>query len=163
MNKSCVFVFALIFVNVQKVQSNEVMKGITSSFFKVLDECKRELGLTDNVLTDLYYFWKQDHPLMHRDTGCAIVCMSQKLNLLDTIGKLHHGNAQEFAINHGAGEQMAKKLVTMVHECEQQFMEQEDSCLRALDVAKCFRTAMHDVNWAPKFDIIVTEVLTEVK
>lgn len=40
---------------------------------------------------------------MQRETGCALVCMSQKLDLLDTSGNLHHGNAKEFAKSHGAG------------------------------------------------------------
>ncbi|CAH2089074.1 unnamed protein product [Euphydryas editha] len=152
----------LVALGVNEIASNETMKNITGSFLKVLDDCKHELNLGDNVLLDLYHFWKQDRDLAHRDTGCAIVCMSKKLNLLDTSGKLHHGNAQEFAVRHGAGDDMASKLVTTVHECEKTHIEEEDQCLRALEVSKCFKAAMHEINWAPKMDVIITEVLTEV-
>ncbi|XP_046969967.1 pheromone-binding protein-like [Vanessa cardui] len=152
----------LVALGVTEISSNETMRNITASFVRVLDDCKKELNLSDNVLADLYYFWKQDRALAHRDTGCAIVCMSKKLNLLDTTGKLHHGNAQEFAVRHGAGDDMATKLVTTVHECEQRHEVEEDPCVRALEVAKCFKDAMHQIDWAPKIDVIITEVLTEI-
>ncbi|XP_034835169.1 pheromone-binding protein-like [Maniola hyperantus] len=163
MNKAFLFVaLLLIAISVKEIYSNETMKSITTSFLKVLDECKHELNLGDNVLGDLYHFWKQDHALLHRDTGCAIVCMSKKLNLLDTSGKLHHGKAQEFALNHGAASEMASKLVAVVHECERKVDAEEDPCVRALEIAKCFKDAMHEINWAPKMDVIITEVLTEI-
>ena len=57
---------------------------------------------------------------------------------------------------------MAKELVTTVHECEQKHEMEEDPCLRALEIAKCFRGAMHEINWAPKVDVVITEILTEV-
>lgn len=57
---------------------------------------------------------------------------------------------------------MAMKLVTTVHECEKTHAAEEDMCLRALEVAKCFRIAMHEVNWAPEVDIAMVEILTEV-
>lgn len=62
-----------------------------------------QLGLTDNILADLFHFWKLEYNLLNRDTGCLIVCMSKKLELIDANGKLHHGHAQEFAMKHGAG------------------------------------------------------------
>ncbi|XP_039759229.1 pheromone-binding protein-like [Pararge aegeria] len=158
-----IVVVLLIAIGANEISSSElIMKSITSSFLKVLDECKRELNFGDNVLSDLYHFWKVDHALLNRDTGCAIACMSKKLNLLDTSGKLHHGNAEEFAVSHGAANEMASKLVTTVHECEQQHTAVDDSCLRALEIAKCFRNAMHELNWVPKMDVMITEVLTEI-
>ncbi|CAH0724112.1 unnamed protein product, partial [Brenthis ino] len=157
------FAIALILiVGVNRVAPTETLRSITGSFLKVLEECRKELTIGDNVLADMYYFWKQDRALMHRDTGCAIVCMSQKLNLLDDSGKLHHGNAHEFALRHGAADDMAAKLVSTVHACEEQHLSEEDKCLRALEVAKCFKTAMHEINWAPKVDVVITEILTEV-
>ncbi|XP_023936564.2 pheromone-binding protein-like [Bicyclus anynana] len=157
-----IVVFLFISISINEITTNETMKNITSGFLKVLDDCKHELNLSENVLADMYHFWKADHALLHRDTGCAIVCMSKKLNLLDTSGKLHHGNAQEFAVNHGAASDMASKLVSVVHECEQKHDAEEDPCLRALEIAKCFREVMHEMNWAPRMDIIISEVLTEI-
>ncbi|XP_026321047.1 pheromone-binding protein-like [Hyposmocoma kahamanoa] len=138
------------------------MKQITSTFMKALDECRHELKFSDHVIRDLYFYWKEDYTLMKRETGCALVCMSQKLDLLDTSGKLHHGNAKEFAKNHGAGDDTAQKLVTAIHTCEEQNSGVEDACMKALEVAKCFRTAIDQLNWVPKMDIIIGEVLSEI-
>ncbi|XP_022118413.2 pheromone-binding protein 2-like [Pieris rapae] len=142
--------------------SQETLKNIAHSFLKVLDECKQELNLHENILLDLYHFWKEDYGLLKRDTGCAIMCMSQKLQLVDTSGNLHHGNAQEFAVTHGADEEVAQKLVNMVHECEKQHQVKEDLCERALEVAKCFRSGIHLLKWTPTVEVLVGEVLTEV-
>ncbi|XP_038210980.1 pheromone-binding protein 2-like [Zerene cesonia] len=157
------YLFLLTIVTVTgALASHETLKSITYSFLKVLEECKHELNLTDNILVDLYHFWKEDAALIKRDTGCAIACMSKKLDLVDPSGKLHHGNAQEFALKHGADEEVARKLVTMVHECEQKHEVNDDLCLRALEIAKCFKGGIHELNWAPKMEVMVGEVLTEV-
>ncbi|XP_072942537.1 pheromone-binding protein-like [Epargyreus clarus] len=157
------YLFIAVVLAINGISANEeTMKSITSSFLKVLDQCKHELNLGDHVLSDLYHFWKEETGLAHRDTGCAIVCMSKKLELLDASGKLHHGNAQEFAVKNGAAEDVASKLVALVHGCEQQHEAIEDECLRALDVAKCFRASLHDLDWAPKMEVAVAEVLTEI-
>ncbi|VVC97938.1 unnamed protein product [Leptidea sinapis] len=140
----------------------ETMFAMSYSFGTKLFECLDKLNLPENILVDLYHFWKQDQELMKRDTGCAIACMSKKLDLVDPSGKLHHGNAQEFALKHGAAAEVATKLVTMVHECEKQHEVLDDVCLRALEIAKCFRGGIHELNWAPKMEVLVGEVLTEV-
>lgn len=51
--------------------------------------------------------------MMTRKTGCAIICMSKKLDLIDGDGKLHHGNAQAYALKHGAGMELAKHLIKL--------------------------------------------------
>nr|UDM59722.1 putative pheromone binding protein 2 [Corcyra cephalonica] len=142
--------------------SSETMRHITNGFLKALDVCKQELNSTENIVGDLYHYWKQDYELLNRDTGCVILCMSKKLNLVDPSGRLHHGNTQEFALQHGAGEDVASKLVTMLHECEKQFLDVTDDCARTLEIAKCFRTDIRKLNWTPKVDVILTEVLTDI-
>nr|AWT50453.1 pheromone-binding protein 3 [Carposina sasakii] len=142
--------------------SQETLKKITSSFMKVLEVCKEELGISENLLAGLYHFWKEEYELVSKEVGCAILCMSHKLNLLDESGKLHHGNAQEFAEQHGAADSTAKQLVSMIHSCEENQEALEDQCLRALEVAKCFRTRIHELDWTPKMDVLVTEVLTDI-
>lgn len=52
---------------------------------------------------DLYSYWKRDFSQLKRETGCAIICMSKKLEMLSEDGKFHHGNAKELAMKHGAG------------------------------------------------------------
>nr|QCF41920.1 odorant binding protein [Athetis dissimilis] len=142
--------------------SKDAMKYITSGFVKVLEECKKELNMDDNILADLFHFWKLDYALLDRNTGCVIICMSKKLDLLDDTGRMHHGNAQEFALKHGAGEEVAAKIVSIIHECEKKFERDDDECLRVLEVAKCFRSGIHELDWQPKVQTIVSEVLVEI-
>nr|QLI62029.1 pheromone-binding protein 3 [Streltzoviella insularis] len=158
------FVALVLFaIGVTEIDSSaETMKNISSGFIKVLDECKQELNLGEHILNDFYHFWKEEYSLLNRETGCAIICMSKKLDLLDPDGNLHHGNAKEFAMKHGAEDEVASKLITLIHECEKQHTAVEDECLRKLEVAKCFRSGIHQLNWAPNMDVIVTEVLTEM-
>nr|QAT78216.1 pheromone-binding protein 3B [Plutella xylostella] len=142
--------------------SKETMKDITSGFFKVLNECKHELNLPDHLVGDFYHYWRQEYALLDRDLGCAILCMSRKLELIDASGKLHHGNTQEFAEKHGADNSMASKLVEVLHACEKQHEGVTDDCQRALEVAKCFRSSVHELGWAPTIDVIIEEVLTDM-
>ncbi|KAM3959415.1 pheromone binding protein 3 [Aphomia sociella] len=155
--------FVLLIVAVRDAElSSEAMRHISSGFLKALDVCKQELDHSEHIISDLYHYWKQEYELLNRDTGCVILCMSKKLNLVDPSGKLHHGNTQEFAMQHGAGEDVATKLVTMLHECEKQFLDVADDCSRILEVAKCFRTDIQKLDWAPNIDVIVTEVLVDI-
>ncbi|KAF9412802.1 hypothetical protein HW555_008805 [Spodoptera exigua] len=142
--------------------SKDAMKYITSGFVKVLEECKQELNMNDHIIADLFHFWKLEYALLSRDTGCVIICMSKKLDLLDVNGRMHHGNAQEFAKRHGAGDDVASKIVQIIHDCEKKHERDDDECLRVLEVAKCFRTGIHDLDWQPKVEVIVSEVLTEI-
>ncbi|KAI5637918.1 PBP/GOBP family domain-containing protein [Phthorimaea operculella] len=158
-----VVVIVVVAVGIKHVESSsETMKAITSGFMKALDECRHELNLSDHVIRDLYFYWKEDYTLLERETGCAIVCMSHKLNILDSSGKLHHGNTKEFAMSHGAADDIASQLVASLHECESKLLDIEDTCMRALEVAKCFRTSIDKLNWTPKMDVIITEVLTDI-
>lgn len=61
------------------------------------------MDLPESVTKDFMNFWKPDYQLTDRHTGCAIICLSSKLELLDESLNLHHGNAKDFAKNHGAG------------------------------------------------------------
>nr|QEI46783.1 pheromone-binding protein 2 [Galleria mellonella]UFQ90314.1 pheromone binding protein 2 [Galleria mellonella]WCC59932.1 pheromone binding protein 3 [Galleria mellonella] len=150
-------------ISVRDVEpSREVLRYITTGFLKTLDDCKHELNLSDHIITDLYHYWKQEYDMLDKDVGCVILCMSKKLNLVDTSGRLHHGSAKDFAVQHGAAESVADKLVEMLHECEKQSLTIEDSCVRTLEVAKCFRTNIRDLDWSPKVDVIVSEILTVV-
>ncbi|CAK1584136.1 unnamed protein product [Parnassius mnemosyne] len=88
----------------------------------------------------MYYFSEEKYDLIHRDTGCALVCISRKLELLDENGDVNQENAQEFAISHGAEEEVATDLVADASDCVTQHKGVKDECLRALETAKCFRT-----------------------
>lgn len=61
------------------------------------------MGLPDSIDVDFANFWKDGYEVTNRFTGCAIMCLSTKLDLISPDGSLHHGNTQEFAKKHGAG------------------------------------------------------------
>lgn len=54
-------------------------------------------------MTDLYHYWKLNFALLNREVGCAIICMSKKLDLMSDDAKMHHLNAKDFAMKNGAG------------------------------------------------------------
>nr|AWV50437.1 pheromone binding protein 2 [Conopomorpha sinensis] len=156
------FVCLMVTLIGKTMGSSQAMKDITTGFTKGLDECKTELGLTEVVMKDLYNYWKEDYELLNRDVGCAIKCLSGKLNLLDPSGRLHHGNAADFAKAHGADDDVATKVVQIIHACEKPHDAIEDECTRVLEIAKCFRTEVHTLKWAPDMTVIIEEVLTEI-
>ncbi|XP_059047144.1 pheromone-binding protein-like [Achroia grisella] len=142
--------------------SQDIMKKLTINFAKALETCKSELNLPESIYTDFYNFWKEEHEITNRLTGCAIQCLSTKLELVDVEGNLHHGNAQEFAKKHGADESMAKQLIDIIHNCENSGPPNDDKCLKVLDVVKCFKAEIHKLNWAPSTDLVVAELLAEL-
>ncbi|KOB67876.1 Pheromone binding protein 3 [Operophtera brumata] len=144
------------------VEAGDAMKFLAKGFLKVLEECKKELNLDDQLLSDLYYYWKQDYSRLSRDTGCAIICMSKKLDLLDETGKMHHGNAKEYAMAQGADADLAVKIINVIHGCEKEQDPHEDHCLWVLEVAKCFRTRIHELEWSPTMEVVIGEVLVEI-
>ncbi|XP_049877436.1 pheromone-binding protein-like [Pectinophora gossypiella] len=142
--------------------SQDVMKTMSMNFAKALDACKKEMELPDSIDVDFNNFWKEDYEISNRFTGCAIMCLSTKLDLVSPDGSLHHGNAQEFAKKHGADDAMAKQLVDLLHGCEKSAPDNEDGCMKVLGIAKCFKTEIHKLNWAPTVEVVVGEILSEV-
>nr|P18959.1 RecName: Full=Pheromone-binding protein; Short=PBP; Flags: Precursor [Manduca sexta]AAA29325.1 pheromone-binding protein precursor [Manduca sexta] len=153
----------VVYLAVGNVDSSpDVMKNLCLNFGKALDECKAEMNLSDSIKDDFANFWVEGYEVSNRDTGCAILCLSKKLDMIDPDGKLHHGNAMEFAKKHGADEAMAKQLLDIIHNCENSTPPNDDACLKTLDIAKCFKKEIHKLNWAPNMDLVVGEVLAEV-
>nr|ADT78499.1 pheromone binding protein 5 [Ostrinia nubilalis] len=150
----------LVLIGVSEIEMvPEAMKQLTGGFLKVLDQCKKELNLSDGVISDLYHLWKEEYDQISRDAGCVIHCMSQKLELVGGDGKMHHVNIKDFALKHGAGDEIATQLVTLAHECEKQKASIEDDCERTLEMSKCFRSDVKQVDWTPKMEVIITEVI----
>lgn len=48
-------------------------------------------------------FWKEGYEIKSREAGCAIMCLSKKLEVIDPEGKLHKGKTTEFIVAHGTG------------------------------------------------------------
>nr|AAB49502.1 Aper-1=pheromone binding protein/PBP/Apol-3 homolog [Antheraea pernyi, Peptide, 142 aa] [Antheraea pernyi]1QWV_A Chain A, Pheromone-binding protein [Antheraea polyphemus]1TWO_A Chain A, Pheromone-binding protein [Antheraea polyphemus]2JPO_A Chain A, Pheromone-binding protein [Antheraea polyphemus] len=142
--------------------SPEIMKNLSNNFGKAMDQCKDELSLPDSVVADLYNFWKDDYVMTDRLAGCAINCLATKLDVVDPDGNLHHGNAKDFAMKHGADETMAQQLVDIIHGCEKSAPPNDDKCMKTIDVAMCFKKEIHKLNWVPNMDLVIGEVLAEV-
>nr|UDM59721.1 putative pheromone binding protein 1 [Corcyra cephalonica] len=159
-----IFVIVLITLAVVSViyASQDIMKEMSINYTKALEACKDEMELPSSVNIDFYNFWKKGYKITNRLTGCALLCLSTKLELIDPDGNLHHGNAYEFATKHGADDDLAKKLIGLVHECENSVEPNNDPCLKILDVTHCFKTEIHNLNWAPNMDVMVGELLAEV-
>nr|AAF06143.1 pheromone binding protein [Yponomeuta cagnagella] len=143
--------------------SQDIMKKLTVGFSKALDQCKTELAIQENVLQDFYNFWREDYTLVNREMGCVLMCMASKFDLITEDMKVHHKNAHEFAKTHGADDEMAKQLVSMIHECEKTHEGVVDDCGRVLEMAKCFKTKIHELKWAPSMEVVLEEVMTEIQ
>ncbi|CAB3244421.1 unnamed protein product [Arctia plantaginis] len=128
-----------------------------------IDSSQYALGIGDSIVQEFYGYWREDYALVNRDMGCMIICMASKLDLLNDEMKMHHGNAHEFAKAHGADDDTAKQIVTILHECESSPSTEDDPCLRALEISKCFRSRIHELKWAPNMEVVLEEVMTGVK
>nr|CAJ2313469.1 general odorant-binding protein 1-like [Metisa plana] len=142
--------------------SPEMIEQMGKGFSKAVAACQAELNLPEAVYNDMKNYWNLDYDLTNRDFGCLIVCLSKKLDLIDEEGKLHHGNAKDFAIEHGADEKVAQQVIDIVHGCEQQSAGGSDPCMVTLEIAKCFRAKIHDLKWAPSMEVLLDEVLAEI-
>ncbi|KAL0870203.1 hypothetical protein ABMA27_006345 [Loxostege sticticalis] len=151
---------ALVLIGVREIDMvPEAMKQLTHGFLKVLEECKTEMNLSEGVITDLYHLWREEYDQISRDAGCVIHCMSKKLQLFGDDGKIHHENIKEFAVKNGAEEKVAAQLLSLAHECEKKQEGIEDECERTLEVAKCFRRDVKQIDWVPKMEVLMTEVI----
>ncbi|KAJ2948746.1 hypothetical protein O0L34_g8007 [Tuta absoluta] len=139
----------------------DIMQTIALNFGKPLAECKKEMELPDTIDVDFVNFWKDGYEVTNRATGCAIYCLSTKLDLVSPDGSLHHGNAHEFARKHGADDTMAKQLVGLFHDCEKSTPTIEDDCIKVLAVTKCFKDGINKLNWTPNMDLVIGEILAE--
>nr|ALC76549.1 pheromone binding protein 5 [Conogethes punctiferalis] len=149
-------------VNVRVKASQEVMKKMSATFFKLLEECKKELSVTDDMIQGLVRFWLEDSALGERELGCVIICMAEKQDLVVTEDyRMHHENAYNFAKNHGADDAMATAIVKVIHTCEEQFTSNPDHCARVMEVSKCFRDEIHRLKWAPSIELLIGEMLGE--
>nr|WQS23350.1 odorant-binding protein 8 [Diaphania glauculalis] len=112
-------------------------------------------------MTDLYHLWKEEYDQVSRNAGCILNCMTKELNLFDGEGRVHHGNAKDFVLSNGGDEKVANQMVSLVHDCEKQQEAEADECEHALKLAKCIRTGIRQVQWAPKMEVVITEIVEE--
>ncbi|KAL4704860.1 hypothetical protein ACJJTC_019438 [Scirpophaga incertulas] len=161
--KLVTFAMVLLVNGVMVKSSQDVMKSMTKNFLKAYEACAKEYTLPESTANELINFWKEDFSTTNRNVGCAILCLTSKLSLLDPEGKLHHGKAEDFAKQHGADGDTAKKLVEILHTCEKNEPVIEDHCTMALGIAMCFKKEMHNLKWAPDSELLFDELVADMQ
>ncbi|CAH0401088.1 unnamed protein product [Chilo suppressalis] len=175
-------------VSVREVEMvPEYFKSMSRSLLEVLKTCSTELEIKDGIMYEIYQLWKENYDGLSRETGCVLHCMSQKLDLFNVQGKFEHGNTKEFIMKHGAvlieqsgrrrdassmtiyfriclnilDSSTATQLEEMVHICQHKVGEMADECLRVLEMAKCIRGNLTQINWNPNMEVAVEEIVAE--
>ncbi|CAH4032467.1 unnamed protein product [Pieris brassicae] len=132
----------------------EVMSHVTAHFGKALDECREESGLTADILEGFQNFWSEDFDVVHRELGCALICMSNKFTLMQEDARMHHINMHDYIKSFPQGELLSTKMVDLIHNCEKQFDDIEDDCTRVVKVAACFKVDAKKEGIAPEVTMI---------
>ncbi|RVE52918.1 hypothetical protein evm_002395 [Chilo suppressalis] len=158
-------IFVLMILSAVSVREVEMVpeyfKSMSRSLLEVLKTCSTELEIKDGIMYEIYQLWKENYDGLSRETGCVLHCMSQKLDLFNVQGKFEHGNTKEFIMKHGADSSTATQLEEMVHICQHKVGEMADECLRVLEMAKCIRGNLTQINWNPNIEVAVEEIVAE--
>ncbi|CAH2041928.1 unnamed protein product, partial [Iphiclides podalirius] len=149
-----VFGFALI-TSIEPVRGTaEVLSHVTAHFGRSLEECREESGLTKEVMEEFKHFWSEDFEVVHRELGCALICMSNKFSLLQDDARMHHMNMHDYILSFPSGDVLSTKMVNMIHKCEQQYDGVVDDCSRVVKVAACFKKDAKKEGIAPEVTMI---------
>ncbi|XP_023936560.2 general odorant-binding protein 2-like [Bicyclus anynana] len=132
----------------------EVMSHVTAHFGKSLEECREESGLSPEILEEFQHFWSEDFEVVHRELGCALICMSNKFSLMEDDARMHHVNMHDYIKSFPKGELLSAKMVELIHNCEQEYDDIKDDCSRVVKVAACFKLSAKDEGIAPEVAMI---------
>nr|WQS23341.1 odorant-binding protein 27 [Diaphania glauculalis] len=145
----------LVMAAVSSVKSTaEVMSHVTAHFGKALEECREESGLSTEILEEFKHFWNEDFEVVHRELGCAIICMSNKFSLLQDDTRIDHVNMNDYVKSFPNGEVLSAKMVELLHNCEKQYDSMTDDCDRTVKVAACFKIDAKKEGIAPELTMI---------
>nr|QIJ45731.1 phenomenon binding protein [Glyphodes pyloalis] len=161
--KMITVVVAVVMMSVSVDSSQTLVKDMTKNFLKAYEACQKELSLQESTAKELMYFWKEDYEGTNREAGCAILCLSKKMDIIDPEGKLHKGKTNDFLKQHGSDDETAAKVMDILHNCEANVAHTDDECLGAMDVAMCFKKEMHSLNWAPDPEVMLQELMSEMQ
>nr|QRF70946.1 general odorant-binding protein [Semiothisa cinerearia] len=151
----CVLALLMVAVVCQMAAGTaEVMSHVAAHFGKALNECREESGLSPNILEEFHHFWSEDFEVVHRELGCALICMSNKLTLLQDDVRMHHLNMHDYVKSFPKGDVLSAKLVELIHNCEKQYNEIPDDCDRVVKVAACFKDDAKKAGIAPEVAMI---------
>ncbi|CAG9564372.1 unnamed protein product [Danaus chrysippus] len=132
----------------------EVMSHVSAHYGKSLEECRKETGLSKEILEDFKHFWSDDFEIVHRELGCTLICMSNKFALLQDDARMHHINMNDYVKGFPDGDVLADKLVQMMHKCEKDYDDIQDDCDRVVKVAACFRADAKKEGIAPEVAMV---------
>nr|AFH02842.1 general odorant binding protein 2 [Grapholita molesta] len=132
----------------------EVMSLVTAHFGKALEQCREESQLSPEVLDEFHNFWREDFEVVHRELGCAIICMSNKFSLLQDDARMHHDNMHDYILSFPKGDVLSAKMVELIHNCEKQYDDISDDCSRVVKVAACFKVGATQAGIAPEVAMI---------
>ncbi|CAF4876364.1 general odorant-binding protein 2-like [Pieris napi] len=150
----CLIAIAMVLHSNPVKGTAEVMSHVTAHFGKALDECREESGLTVDILEGFQNFWREDFDVVHRELGCALICMSNKFTLMQEDARMHHINMHDYIKSFPQGELLSTKMVDLMHNCEKQFDDIEDDCTRVVKVAACFKMDAKKEGIAPEVTMI---------
>ncbi|XP_050352728.1 general odorant-binding protein 2-like [Nymphalis io] len=148
----CVVILAAVPTPVKSTA--EVMSHVTAHFGKSLEECREESGLTAEVLEEFKHFWSEDFEVVHRELGCALICMSNKFSLMEDDARMHHVNMHDYVKSFPQGDLLSEKMVQLIHNCEKQYDDIKDDCDRVVKVAACFKKSCKKEGIAPEVAMI---------
>nr|AKF16202.1 general odorant binding protein 2 precursor [Conopomorpha sinensis]QGN03652.1 putative odorant binding protein 22 [Conopomorpha sinensis] len=132
----------------------EIMSHVTAHFGKLLEECRQESGLTTDILEEFQHFWREDFEVVHRELGCAIMCMSNRLTLMHDDARMHHANMHDYVKSFPQGELLSGTMVELIHNCEKIHDDIPDDCDRIVKVAACFKVDAKKAGIAPEVAMI---------
>ncbi|XP_014368562.2 general odorant-binding protein 2 [Papilio machaon] len=152
---SCVLV-GLALAAAPAAATAEIMSHVTAHFGQTLEECREESGLTTDMMAAFAHYWSEDFgkATVPREFGCALICMSHKLSLLQHDVRLHRLNMDDYIRSFPNGDLLSKKMVDMIHECEQQHDTVDDDCERIVNVSLCFRSTAQREGIAPNLAMV---------
>ncbi|KOB67260.1 General odorant binding protein 2, partial [Operophtera brumata] len=111
-------------------------------------------GLSAEVLEEFQHFWREDFEVVHRELGCAIICMSNKFSLMQEDSRMHHVNMHDYVKSFPDGQVLSEKMVGLIHNCEKKYDDLEDDCDRVVKVAACFKRDAKRDGIAPEVTMI---------
>lgn len=80
----------MLYLMKKLIKSSDTSKHLII-FYAILQS-----GLSADVMEGFQHFWSEDFEVVHRELGCAIICMSNKFSLMQDDARMHHVNMHDY-------------------------------------------------------------------
>ncbi|XP_022816230.1 pheromone-binding protein-like [Spodoptera litura] len=149
-----IVVVCLIIYKARLVQGkNEVsvLRVVSSSIGDMLLECQTEMDIKEEVIQSFLNFWDLKNSADNKEWGCALECVFKKNEFLTPDGKtVISDNVREFFKAAGADGLMSLRMLDLFEMCKDDAKKIINKCDNALEVTKCFRFGIVQLDWAPE-------------